>query len=89
MKRFIFVSYHHRRDRSYCLAFLRLFADSYRVIQDNSVERENDSDNADYVIRKIREEIHHWFIVYRGPVRSRNASECGTSFILRFWRRPM
>ena len=30
--------------------------DAYQVIQDNSVERKIDSDNADYVIRKIREE---------------------------------
>ena len=52
----IFVSYHHGRDRSYYDAFSRLFAESYEVIQDNSVERRIDSDNAEYVIRKIRED---------------------------------
>ncbi|MGH9971813.1 MAG: TIR domain-containing protein [Pyrinomonadaceae bacterium] len=56
LKRSIFVSYHHSRDRAYYDAFSRLFAESYRVIQDNSVERQIDSDNAEYVIRKIREE---------------------------------
>ena len=56
-KRSIFVSYHHGGDRSYYDAFSRLFADTYQVIEDNSVEREIDSDDSDYVIRKIREEF--------------------------------
>ena len=33
-----------------------LFAESHRVIQANSVERQIDSDDAEYVIRTIREE---------------------------------
>jgi hypothetical protein len=56
-KRSIFVSYHHGGDRIYYDAFSRLFADTYQVIEDNSVEREIDSDDSEYVIRKIREEF--------------------------------
>lgn len=56
-KRSIFVSYHHGGDRFYYDAFSTLFADTYQVIQDNSVEREIDSDDSEYVIRKIREEF--------------------------------
>jgi hypothetical protein len=55
-KRKVFVSYHHRGDRNWYDAFTKFFCDTYDVIQDNSVEREIDSDNAEYVIRKIREE---------------------------------
>ena len=56
-KRSVFVSFHHGGDRNYYDAFSRLFADNYDVIQDNSVERVIDSDDAEYVIRKIREEF--------------------------------
>ena len=55
-KRSIFVSYHHGGDRNYYEAFSRLLADTYEVIQDNSVERQIDSDNLEYVYRRIREE---------------------------------
>jgi hypothetical protein len=55
-KHSIFVSYHHGGDRPHYDAFSKLFADTYDVIQDNSVEREIDSDETEYVIRKIREE---------------------------------
>lgn len=51
----VFVSYHHHNDRSYYDQFVRLFEDSYDVIQDASVEREIDSDDAEYVMRNIRE----------------------------------
>lgn len=54
-KRRIFVSYHHHGDRAYYNEFARMFAGAYEAIEDNSVEREIDSDNADYVIRAIRE----------------------------------
>lgn len=56
-KRSIFVSYHHGGDRSYYDAFSRLFADTYQAVEDNSVEREIESDDSEYVIRKIREEF--------------------------------
>ena len=52
----IFVSYHHDGDRWYYEQFSRLFADTYDVCYDNSVNRVIDSDNADYVIRTIRED---------------------------------
>jgi hypothetical protein len=55
-KRSIFVSYHHGGDRAYYAAFSGLFADTYHVIQDNSVERLIDSDDVEYVLRKIRED---------------------------------
>jgi hypothetical protein len=55
-RRQIFVSYHHGNDRYYYNEFARIFADSYEAIQDNSVDRIIDSDDADYVIRKIRED---------------------------------
>ena len=34
-----------------------VFADDYEVIQDNSVEREIDSNDAEYVTRRIREDF--------------------------------
>lgn len=55
VKRSIFVSYHHHGDKAYYDAFSNLLADTYGIIQDNSVEREIDSNDAEYVIRKIRE----------------------------------
>jgi hypothetical protein len=56
-KRSIFVSYHHGGERAYYNAFSQLFPDSYEVIQDNSVEREIDSNDAEYIIRRIREDF--------------------------------
>jgi hypothetical protein len=52
----IFVSYHHRGDRAYYEAFARVFCDSYDILQDRSVDREIDSDNVEYVLRRIRED---------------------------------
>lgn len=54
-KRRIFVSYHHHGDRAYYNEFARMFAATYDAIEDNSVVREIDSNNSDYVIRAIRE----------------------------------
>lgn len=54
-KRRIFVSFHHGNDRPYYDAFSRWLSSSYDVVQDNSVDREIDSDNVEYVIRNIRE----------------------------------
>jgi len=54
-KRTVFVSYHHGNDRNYYDEFERIFADAYEAIEDNSVDRLIDSADADYVIRKIRE----------------------------------
>lgn len=54
-KRQIFVSYHHSNDQWYYDEFSRIFNDTYDVIQDNSLERVIDSDDPDYVMRRIRE----------------------------------
>jgi hypothetical protein len=54
-KRKIFVSYHHGNDRASYDEFSRFFSTTYDVIQDNSVDRDIDSTNPDYVIRNIRE----------------------------------
>jgi hypothetical protein len=55
IKRKIFVSYHHRGDQAYYNAFSRTFCDQYDVIYDNSLERQIDSDDVDYVRRRISE----------------------------------
>ena len=52
----IFISYHHGGDRPYYDMLSRVFCDTYDVLQDNSVDRLIDSDNSEYVIRKIRED---------------------------------
>lgn len=54
-KRKVFVSYHHAGDQAYYDAFSKAFCDTYDVITDNSIEREIDSDDVDYVMRRIRE----------------------------------
>jgi hypothetical protein len=54
-KRRIFVSYHHGGDQAYYKAFSQVFHDAYEVIYDNSVERKVDSEDANYVMRRIRE----------------------------------
>jgi MTH538 TIR-like domain (DUF1863) len=51
----IFVSYHHRGDQAYYDAFSNAFHDTYDVMRDNSVDREIDSDDVEYVMRCIRE----------------------------------
>jgi len=55
IKRKLFVSYHHGGDKQYYDAFIKTFSDTYDIIFDNSVEREIDSDNVDYVIQRIRD----------------------------------
>ena len=55
VKHKVFVSYHHGGDQAYYDAFSKAFHDTYDVIYDNSLERQIDSDNVDYVIQKIRD----------------------------------
>jgi proline-rich tail region repeat protein len=55
VKHKIFISYHHGGDQAYYNDFSTAFHDTYDVIFDNSLERQIDSDDADYVIRQIRE----------------------------------
>jgi hypothetical protein len=55
IKRKVFVSYHHGGDQAYYNAFSQAFHDTYDVITDNSLERAIDSDDVEYVMRRIRE----------------------------------
>ena len=55
VKRSVFVSYHHGGDQQYYDAFTKAFDDTYDIIFDNSLERQIDSDNNDYVIQRIRD----------------------------------
>jgi hypothetical protein len=55
VKRKIFVSYHHRGDQGHYDIFSRTFHDTYDVITDNPLERKIDSDDVDYVKRRISE----------------------------------
>ena len=54
VKRKVFISYHHGCDQAYYDAFSKAFCDTYDVISDNSLEREIDSDDVEYVIQRIR-----------------------------------
>lgn len=55
VKHKIFVSYHHHVDQAYYDAFSKAFHDTYDVIYDNSLERRIDSDDVNYVMRRIKE----------------------------------
>lgn len=55
VRRKIFVSYHHRGDQAYYDAFSTEFHDTLEAIADNSLERSIDSDDVDYVMRRIRD----------------------------------
>lgn len=56
LKRKIFVSYHHKNDQPYYNQFSKVFHDYYGLVQDNSLDRLIQSDDCEYVMRKIREE---------------------------------
>jgi hypothetical protein len=51
----VFVSYHHRGDQLYYDLFSTWAHDTYQAIYDNSLERRIDSDDAEYVRRRLRE----------------------------------
>jgi hypothetical protein len=55
VKRRLFMSYHHGGDQTYYDAFSKTFSDTYDIITDNSLERAINSDDAQYVMRRIRE----------------------------------
>ena len=55
VKRRVFISYHHDSDQEYYAKFSSVFSAGYEAIQDESLLRLFDSDNPDYVIRRIRE----------------------------------
>ncbi|HFP9296957.1 TPA: TIR domain-containing protein [Klebsiella pneumoniae] len=55
IKRKVFLSYHHDADQYYYDEFSRKFHDEYEAVTDNSLDRRVDSDDIDYVMRRIRE----------------------------------
>ncbi len=55
IRRKVFVSYHHDSGGEYYERFSRIFDNYHQVVTDNSVERLIDSDDSDYVMRRIRE----------------------------------
>jgi len=55
-RRKIFVSYHHDNDQNYYDAFSKQFNDTYEAVHDNSVDREIESNDPEYIIRRIRED---------------------------------
>jgi hypothetical protein len=59
IRRKIFVRYHHAGDQAYYEAFSSTFGDRWELIADNSLEREIDSDDCEYVMRRIRERYIH------------------------------
>ena len=56
VKHKVFVSYHHAGDQAYYSSFSTTFHDNYEVIYDKSLARTIDSDDVDYVRRRIRED---------------------------------
>lgn len=50
-----FISYHHDNDQAWYDRFSRLFSDIYDLVTDSSLDRLIDSDDPDYVMRRIRE----------------------------------
>jgi hypothetical protein len=58
-RRKIFVSYHHSGDQAYYDEFSRVFHDQYEAVFDNSLERAYESDDVNYVMRRIRENHIH------------------------------
>ncbi len=54
-KRRVFISYHHDADAGYYDRFVSAFSVGYDILRDHSVDREIDSDDPTYVMRRIRE----------------------------------
>lgn len=52
----IFVSYHHANDQGFYNQLSAVLSQRYVLASDNSLNRRIDSDDVDYVMRKIREE---------------------------------
>jgi len=55
-KRAVFVSYHHDGDQAFYNQFSTFFGGVYRIIRDNSLRQEIWSDDAEYIMRRIRED---------------------------------
>ncbi|MEJ1339479.1 MAG: TIR domain-containing protein [Candidatus Sedimenticola sp. (ex Thyasira tokunagai)] len=54
-KRKVFISYHHAGDQWYCNTLGELITDVFDIATDRSIDRAIDSDNPEYVMRRIRE----------------------------------
>jgi hypothetical protein len=78
VKHKVFVSYHHHCDQAYYNAFSNVFHDTYDVIYDNSFERSIDSDDVNYVMRRIREN-HITALLVRLNLLAREAQSGTTS----------
>lgn len=52
----VFVSYQHSTDQTYYDTFSATFSGTYGLVRDNSLRGAVDSDNSEYIIRKIRED---------------------------------
>lgn len=52
----LFISYHHKNDQRWYDRFSKIFAGTYDLFSDTSIDRKIDSDDPDYQSRKIRED---------------------------------
>lgn len=55
VRRKTFVSYHHGGDQHYYDEFSRFFHNKFEAVFDNSLARQIDSENVDYVMQRIRD----------------------------------
>lgn len=55
-KRKVFISYHHENDQDWANYFCNTYGDAYEIFYDNSLDDEVDSDDYEYINRKIRED---------------------------------
>jgi hypothetical protein len=55
VRREVFVSYHHGGDQAYYDTLSENMHDRFQLFSDNSLERQIDSSNHDYIMRRIRE----------------------------------
>jgi len=53
VRRRIFISYHHKHDQSYYNELSRVLHDKMDLVFDNSLDRQIDSDDTNYVIQRI------------------------------------
>jgi hypothetical protein len=51
----VFIGYHHKRDQGYHDRFVLLFAGLYDIVTDRSLDQAIESDDPEYVKRRIRE----------------------------------
>ena len=59
VRREVFVSYHHGGDQEYYNALSKNMHDRLQLLTDNSLERQIDSGDHNYIMRRIRERYLH------------------------------